>query len=221
MLSSGGIARLGIMGSRLLVRKQSGAMANIPPNLELPDMSILEPPKPPLMSPLNFLFPEKMENVMMPVKNFRDPSNETDKQFSLDPRVFGVAIRQDIIHQIIRQQRAAKRQPQCSKRIGDIRGSTRKLYQQKGTGRHRVGQARVPGRKGGAKAHGPVLRDFSFSLNRKMRAMGMMIALAAKHREGNLVVYDSIRCEVSLLYCICLSVCVCVHSRGPCPDEDL
>jgi large subunit ribosomal protein L4 len=59
--------------------------------------------------------------------------------------------------------------------------------------------ARVPGRRGGPKAHGPVLRDFSFSLNRKMRAMGMMIALAAKHREGNLIVFDKLECEVRLM----------------------
>ena len=196
MLINRGKIRLGAMGYRLLARTQFSTTANLPPNLELPDMSILEPPKPSPVNPLNFLFPEKMENVKISVKNFTNPDSDTGEQFSLDPRVFGVAIRQDIIHQIVRYQRAAKRQPQCSKRIGDIRGSTRKLYQQKGTGRHRVGQARVPGRKGGAKAHGPVLRDFSFSLNRKMRAMGMMIAIAAKYREGNLVVYDSIRAEV-------------------------
>ena len=43
------------------------------------------------------------------------------------------------------------------------------------------------------KVHGPVLRDYSFSLNRKVRAMGMMIVLAAKWREGNLLVVDSIQ----------------------------
>ena len=43
------------------------------------------------------------------------------------------------------------------------------------------------------KAHGPVLRDYSFSVNRKVRAMGMMIVLAAKLREGNLLVVDSIQ----------------------------
>jgi hypothetical protein len=186
-----------VRGSRYLVRAHSASAVVLPPNLELPDMSVLEPPKPSLIDPLNYLFPQKMISTSMPVRKFLEPEAGAVEEISLDPRVFNVPIRQDIIHQIVRYQRAKIRQPQSSKRTGDIRGSTRKLYQQKGTGRHRVGQSRKPGRRGGPKAHGPVIRDFSFELNRKMRAMGMMIAIAAKFREGNMIVCDSIRCEVS------------------------
>jgi ribosomal protein L4 len=168
----------------------------VPPNLKLQDLSILDEPKPSILPPLRSLFPEKSINTSIPVHSFLGPESMPLSFAYLDPKVFGVAIRQDIIHQIVRYQRAKIRQPQCTKRIADIRGSTRKLYQQKGTGRARVGQNRASHRRGGMKAHGPVLRDFSFSLNRKMRALGLMIALAAKQREGNLHVFDKLTCQV-------------------------
>lgn len=174
------------------------ASKQLPPNLQLADMAILNPPIEDIVKPIEYLFPSKNPPSSIPVLSFQG-LDVSEKTAPLDSRVFGVAIRQDIIHQIVRYQRAKIRQPQCSKGISEQRGSTRKLYQQKGSGKSRVGMARVPGRRGGPKAHGPVLRDFSFSLNRKMRAMGMMIALAAKHREGNLIVFDKLECEVSKL----------------------
>mmetsp|Transcript_8903 Transcript_8903/g.9414 ORF Transcript_8903/g.9414 Transcript_8903/m.9414 type:complete len:297 (-) Transcript_8903:96-986(-) len=162
----------------------------LPPNLILPDLSVFDPPPPPILQKYEDLFPQKLSVTSTNVKNFVNPEIETNKVVDLNPKVFGVPIRQDIIHQIVRYQRAKIRQPQCTKRVGDIRGSTRKLYQQKGTGHARAGQSRAAHRRGGMKSHGPVLRDFSFDVNRKVRALGMMIALAAKFKEGNLLVVD-------------------------------
>lgn len=172
------------------------AGVTLPPNLTLPDLSVLEPPKPCLITPLEGKFPTKFTETTIPIIKFENPEEKNVGTAYLDPRVFGVAIRQDIIHQIVRYQRAKIRQPQRTKRIGDIRGSTRKLYQQKGTGRARVGQSRSAIRRGGMKSHGPVLRDFSFDLNRKTKALGMMVALAAKFREGNLHIVDKIHVSV-------------------------
>lgn len=176
-------------------RTMCSVPSDIPTNLHLADMTILEPPPEDIVKPIEYLFPPKDFPSTIEVRSFQNFEEKSVQVAPLDKRVFGVAIRQDIIHQIIRYQRAKIRQPQCTKGISELRGSTRKLYQQKGTGRSRVGMARVPGRRGGPKAHGPVLRDFSFSLNRKMRAMGMMIALAAKFREGNLIVFDKFELE--------------------------
>jgi large subunit ribosomal protein L4 len=145
---------------------------------------------------MEYIFPIKFTQTSAPIINFLNPESKDAGDVFLDPRVFGVAIRQDIIHQIVRLQRAQIRQPQCTKRIGDIRGSTRKLYQQKGSGNARVGQLRSAIRRGGMKSHGPVLRDFSFDLNRKTKALGMMIAIAAKFREGNLLIVDKIHASV-------------------------
>jgi large subunit ribosomal protein L4 len=91
-------------------------------------------------------------------------------------------------------------------------GSGRKPWKQKGTGRARAGHTRAPQWRKGAKAHGPVIRDYSFDLNKKCalanikkssilnlavdRAFGMMIALAAKLREGNLIVVDALEPQV-------------------------
>jgi 50S ribosomal protein L4 len=172
------------------------AARQLPPNLQLADLAVLEPPQEDIVKPIEYLFPQKSPPTSIQVHSFQNLDGVSVDSAPLDKRVFGVAIRQDIIHQIVRYQRAKIRQPQCTKGISEQRGSTRKLYAQKGSGRARVGMARVPGRRGGPKAHGPVLRDFSFSLNRKMRAMGMMIALAAKHREGNLIVFDKLECDV-------------------------
>lgn len=176
----------------------------LPPNLTLPDLSVLEPPKPSLLTPIEQIFPTKFTQTSVTVKNFMNPELNQNETAFLDPRVFGVAIRQDIIHQIVRYQRAQIRQPQCTKRISEIRGSTRKLYQQKGTGRARVGQLRSAIRRGGMKSHGPVLRDFSFDLNRKTKALGMMVAIAAKFREGNLHIVDKIQVSVAEFFALAL-----------------
>eukprot|EP00602_Paraphysomonas_sp_CaronLab_P007711 CAMPEP_0185027404 /NCGR_PEP_ID=MMETSP1103-20130426/12420_1 /TAXON_ID=36769 /ORGANISM="Paraphysomonas bandaiensis, Strain Caron Lab Isolate" /LENGTH=307 /DNA_ID=CAMNT_0027561387 /DNA_START=8 /DNA_END=931 /DNA_ORIENTATION=- len=194
MSSRRSLSRVGSLFRRTCTTNESLA-ASVPPNLELADTAVLEPPKESPVTPIEFLFPPKFQETSIPVKSFKNPDLNTSESVTLDPRVFGVAIRQDIIHQIVRYQRAKLRQPQCTKRVGDIRGSTRKIRQQKGSGRARVGQNRAAGRRGGAKAHGPVLRDFSFSLNRKMRALGMMVALASKYREGNLFVVDKLELE--------------------------
>lgn len=188
------LCRVGVPAGPRLGLRLSTAAKQLPPNLQLADLAVLEPPVEDIVKPIEYLFPSKNPPSSIPVHSFQDSTEPVDSA-PLDKRVFGVAIRQDIIHQIVRYQRAKIRQPQCTKGISEQRGSTRKLYAQKGSGRARVGMARVPGRRGGPKAHGPVLRDFSFSLNRKMRAMGMMIALAAKHREGNLIVFDKLECE--------------------------
>lgn len=79
--------------------------------------------------------------------------------------------------------------------MSEISGSNKKPRPQKGGGASQVGHRRNSVWRGGQKAHGPVLRDYSIGLNRKYRAMGMMVALAAKYREGNLVVFDKIVCD--------------------------
>jgi len=113
----------------------------------------------------------------------------------LDKRIFGVAIRKDIVHEVIRYHRHKLRKPKRTKRVGEIHGSTKKPRPQKGTGSSQVGHKRNSAWRGGMKAHGPVLRDYSIRLNRKTKALGMMIALAAKFREGNMVVFDKISCD--------------------------
>ena len=109
----------------------------------------------------------------------------------LDNRVFGVPIRRDIVHRVVVWQRARWRAGTAhTKTRAEVSGGGKRPWQQKGSGRARHGSIRSPLWRGGGKAHGKKKRDFSFKLNKKVRQMGLRVALAAKWREGNLFVVD-------------------------------
>jgi hypothetical protein len=145
-----------------------------------------------------YMFPQLLSQIpsSVPVTIFNAGGKYTEQPAHIDKKIFGVAIRKDIVHEVIRYQRHKARQPKKTKRMSEISGSNKKPRPQKGGGQSQAGHKRNSVWRGGQKAHGPVLRDYSISLNRKFRAMGMMIVLAAKLREGNLVVFDKIECEV-------------------------
>ena len=112
---------------------------------------------------------------------------------ALPADVFAAPLRVDVLHDCVRWQRNKRRQVhRASKRRGEVSGSTRKLYRQKGTGNARAGSLRSPLRKGGAKAHGPAARDFKTELNKKQRRLALRVALSAKLREGRLTVAASL-----------------------------
>jgi large subunit ribosomal protein L4 len=139
-----------------------------------------------------FYFPPlEMEVKSLPIKSWLSPGEvAVNEPLDLDARVFNVAIRKDMVHEMIRYQRAKLRQPHKTKRVGEISGSTRKPFPQKGQGKSQVGNTRNSSWRKGMKAHGPVLRDFSFTLNRKERARALMTVLASMHRQGDLHVFD-------------------------------
>lgn len=145
-----------------------------------------------------YMFPQLLSQIpsSIPVAIFNAGGKYTEQPAHIDKKIFGVAIRKDIVHEVIRYQRHKARQPKKTKRMSEISGSNKKPRPQKGGGQSQAGHKRNSVWRGGQKAHGPVLRDYSISLNRKFKAMGMMIVLAAKLREGNLVVFDKIECEV-------------------------
>lgn len=109
----------------------------------------------------------------------------------LDNRVFGVEIRSDIVHRVVQWQLANRRtKVYKTKTISEVRGGGRKPWQQKHTGRARAGSIRSAHWRGGAKAHGPKIRDWSQKLNKKIRRMGLRIALASKYHDRRLMVVD-------------------------------
>ncbi|KAL7693222.1 putative ribosomal protein L4/L1e [Plasmopara halstedii] len=117
---------------------------------------------------------------------------------SLDSAVFGAPVRIDILQRVVRWQLACRRAgTNKTKTRSEVSGSTRKPWKQKGSGRARVGDIRAPQWRGGYRVHGPVLRDFSYSLPKKVRAMGLRVALSTKLREGKLAVIDSLDTDVS------------------------
>lgn len=131
----------------------------------------------------------------LPVLKFTAPG-ETVGSVALDERVFGVDIRPDLVHRVVRWQLAKNRtKTYRTKTISEVSGSGRKPWPQKGTGRARAGHSRPPHWRGGAKAHGPRVRDWSHKLPRKVRIAGLRVALAAKYRERRLVVVDDLALE--------------------------
>jgi large subunit ribosomal protein L4 len=75
--------------------------------------------------------------------------------------------------------------------MGEVSGTTKKPYKQKGTGNARQGSLRSPQFRTGGVVHGPVVRDHGYSLPKKVRRLGLISALSQKHAEGKLVVLDA------------------------------
>jgi large subunit ribosomal protein L4 len=109
----------------------------------------------------------------------------------LSPAIFGQPVRADILHQVVRWQLAKRRQgTHKAKTRSEVKATTRKMYKQKGTGRARHGAASAPQFRGGGKPFGPLPRDHAHSLPKKIRALGLKIALSSKLADGKLVVLD-------------------------------
>src|SRR5215475_3641039 len=121
----------------------------------------------------------------------RNLDNQEVGDIELDDGVFGVPVRRDILARVVNWQLAKRRAgTHKTKGISEISGTTRKPYKQKGTGRARQGSLRSPQFRGGAVIFGPVVRSHSFSLQKKVRKLGLKTALSAKVADGRLVVLD-------------------------------
>jgi large subunit ribosomal protein L4 len=112
-------------------------------------------------------------------------------QIDLNPVAFGAELRKDIIARVIRWQRAKSRQgTRNTKTLSHVQGTTKKPWAQKETGRARQGSLRAPHFRGGAVVFGPHPRDFSFSLNKKVRKAGLRSSISYRLNEGNLFVLN-------------------------------
>ena len=127
----------------------------------------------------------------MPTVKIRDLSSADVGEIELLDAVFGVALNEPLIHEAVRSFLANRRAgTSATKTRGDVSGSGRKLWKQKGTGRARIASLRSPLWKGGGNAHGPQPRDWSYNLPKKMRKRAMCSALSERLREGNLIIVD-------------------------------
>ncbi|MFO1242485.1 MAG: 50S ribosomal protein L4 [Rickettsiales bacterium] len=110
-------------------------------------------------------------------------------EITLNPDIFGLAPRKDILQRMVEYQRAKKRAgTHKTKGISDISGTTKKPFKQKGTGNARQGSLRSPQFRGGATIFGPVVRSHAVSLNKKFRKLALKTALSAKQKSGELVI---------------------------------
>lgn len=110
----------------------------------------------------------------------------------LDEAVFGTAVRADLMSRYVNWQLAKRRSGNHKvKSRGEVSGSNKKPFKQKGTGSARQGSKRAPQLRGGGVAFGPQVRDHGFSLQKKVRRMALKSALSSKQAEGKLVVLDN------------------------------
>jgi len=117
--------------------------------------------------------------------------NKSAGEIELADDVFGLPARQDLLHRMVRYQLAKRRAgTHKTKTMGEVRGSTRKPFKQKGTGSARAGTRRAPQFRGGGTVFGPVIRDHGHSLPKKVRRMALKTALSVKQADGKLVVLD-------------------------------
>ena len=119
--------------------------------------------------------------------------NKTAGDITLADAVFGVSPRADIVARVVKWQLARRRAGTHKvKSRSDVAITTAKMFKQKGTGRARHGSAAAVQFRGGGVVHGPVVRDHSHALPKKVRQLGLRSALSAKAAEGKLLVIDSL-----------------------------
>ena len=111
----------------------------------------------------------------------------------LNDEIFGVEPRADILHRVVTWQLVNRRGPaRAARERSEVNRTGKKFGRQKGGGTARHGDRRAPIFVGGGKAHGPRARVFTSSLNKKVRALGLKMALSAKAKDGKLVVVDNL-----------------------------
>lgn len=127
----------------------------------------------------------------MPTVKVRNLKNKEVGEVTLPDAVFGAEFNEALVHAAVRNYQANGRQgTSATKTRGNVSGSGRKLWKQKGTGRARIASLRSPLWKGGGNVHGPQPRDWSYDLPKKMRQGALRSALSERLREGNLIVID-------------------------------
>ncbi len=111
----------------------------------------------------------------------------------LPEALFGATPRKDIMARVVQWQQSKRRAGTHKiKGMGEVRGTTKKPYKQKGTGSARQGSLRAPQFRGGGVVHGPVVRSHEYDLPKKVRRLGLISALSQKQADGKLVVLDTI-----------------------------
>jgi len=118
-------------------------------------------------------------------------NKEKVSQIELDEKVFGCEVKPHLLYEVVRMQLANRRRGTAStKNRALISGGGKKPWRQKGTGRARVGSIRSPLWRGGGTIFGPLPRDYSYRVNKKVRKLALCSALSSKLKENKLLVFE-------------------------------
>jgi large subunit ribosomal protein L4 len=128
----------------------------------------------------------------MPKVDVVDLNNKKVGEVELSDAVFAAPVKDALLYEAVRHHLAGERRGTAKTKVrSEVAGSGKKLWRQKGTGRARVGSVRSPLWRHGGTVHGPVPRDYSYHLPRKMMLGALRSALTAKLRDGELKVVQA------------------------------
>ncbi len=129
----------------------------------------------------------------MPKLAMLNQQGESIGNLNLSDSVFAVENNNQVIYDVVKQQRAAMRQGTSKvKNRSAVAGGGKKPYRQKGTGHARQGTIRAPHYVGGGVVFGPTPRDYDYKVNRKVRRLALKIVLSDKVRQNNLIAVDAL-----------------------------
>ena len=127
----------------------------------------------------------------MAVTEVFNTDNKKVGEVELNDALFGLEVKKHILHDVVKMQLANRRAgTACTKTRTEVRGGGAKPYRQKGTGRARAGTNNSPLWRGGGVTFGPKPRDYSYKLPKKVRKLGVRMALSARFSENNMIVLD-------------------------------
>jgi len=127
----------------------------------------------------------------MAVTEVFNTDNKKVGEVELNDALFGLEVKKHILHDVVKMQLANRRAgTACTKTRTEVRGGGAKPYRQKGTGRARAGTNNSPLWRGGGVTFGPKPRDYSYKLPKKVRKLGVRMALSARFSENNMIVLE-------------------------------
>jgi len=132
----------------------------------------------------------------MPIQDVQNVKGKPISQVDLADDVFNVPVKSSVLHEVVTMQLANRRAGTAAvKHRSDIKGSGRKLYRQKGTGRARRGNIKSPLLRGGGVVFGPDGRNYKYQVPKKVKKLAMKMALSSKFNQKELVVLDRFELE--------------------------
>jgi len=128
----------------------------------------------------------------MPKLDVKNISGKSVGSIDLDDTVFGAEIHEHLLWEVVKWQLAKRRAGTAStKRLGEVRGSSKKVWKQKGTGQARQGSRQAPQWVGGGSVFGPKPRSYDYAMPRKAKKAALRAALSLRASEAKIVVVDS------------------------------
>lgn len=128
----------------------------------------------------------------MPKLDVKNTAGKNVGSIELDDAVFGVEVHEHLLWEAVKWQLAKRRAgTHSTKRIGEVRGSSKKVWKQKGTGQARQGSKKAPHWVGGSSVFGPRPRDYEYNMTKKTKKAALRSALSLRASEQKLVVLDA------------------------------